>query len=144
MMTTERTETADRLGMAITRLARLLRQQAADDLTPTMRAAVGTISREGPLTLGELAAIEQVAPPTITKVVAKLEERGLVDREADPADRRITRVALSELGQRWLENDRQRRHAWLAERIDALGAGERGRLTAAVDALEALIGGTDR
>src|SRR5689334_17631735 len=144
MITEERTETADRLGMAVTRLARLLRQQAADDLTPTMRAAVGTIARQGPLTLGELATIEQVAPPTITKVVAKLEDRGLVEREADPGDRRVTRVALSQLGHRWLETDRRRRHEWLAARIDGLDARERSRLSAAVDALEALIGGSER
>lgn len=144
MQTKECEETADRLGMAITRLARLLRQQAVDDLTPTMRAAVGTIGRVGPLTLGELAAVEQVAPPTITKVVAKLEDRGLVEREADPADRRIARVALSERGRRWLDADRRRRHAWLAARMDSLAAGERERLAAAVDALEALIGGSER
>jgi DNA-binding MarR family transcriptional regulator len=144
MMTKERSETADRLGMAITRLARLLRQQAVDDLTPTMRAAVGTIAREGPLTLGELAASEQVAPPTVTKVVAKLEDRGLVEREADPTDRRVVRVVLSDLGQRWLEADRRRRHAWLADRIDKLDAAERDRLVRAVDAIESLIGGTER
>lgn len=143
-MTKERSETADRLGMAITRLARLLRQQAVDDLTPTMRAAVGTIAREGPLTLGELAASEQVAPPTVTKVVAKLEDRGLVEREADPTDRRVVRVVLSDLGQRWLEADRRRRHAWLADRIDKLDAAERDRLVRAVDAIESLIGGTER
>lgn len=143
-MTRERSEVADRLGMAITRLARLLRQQAVDDLTPTMRAAVGTIAREGPLTLGELAASEQVAPPTVTKVVAKLEERGLVEREADPTDRRVVRVVLSDRGERWLEADRQRRHAWLAERIGNLDAVERDRLVSAVDAIESLIGGADR
>ena len=143
-MTKEREETADRLGMAITRLARLLRQQAGDDLTPTMRAAVGTIAREGPLTLGELAAVEQVAPPTITKVVAKLEDRGLVEREADPADRRVVRVVLSDRGHRWLETDRRRRHAWLAERIDGLDTTEAERLVAAVTALESLIGGAER
>jgi DNA-binding MarR family transcriptional regulator len=144
MQTRERSEIADRLGMAITRLARLLRQQAGDDLTPTMRAAVGTIAREGPLTLGELAASEQVAPPTVTKVVAKLEDRGLVEREADPTDRRVVRVVLSDLGQRWLEADRQRRHAWLAERIENLDAADRDRLVRAVDAIESLIGGTER
>jgi DNA-binding MarR family transcriptional regulator len=144
MMTKDRSEVADRLGMAITRLARRLRQQAGDDLTPTMRAAVGTISREGPLTLGELAASEHVAPPTITKAVAKLEDRGLVEREADPTDRRVARVVLSDLGQRWLEADRQRRHAWLADRIDELDAAERDRLVRAVDAIESLIGGADR
>jgi DNA-binding MarR family transcriptional regulator len=144
MMTKERSEVADRLGMAITRLARLLRQQAVDDLTPTMRAAVGTIAREGPLTLGELAASEQVAPPTVTKVVAKLEDRGLVEREGDPTDRRVARVVLSDLGQRWLEADRRRRHAWLADRIDKLDPAERERLVRAVDAIESLIGGADR
>jgi len=144
MMTRERSEVADRLGMAITRLARLLRQQAGDDLTPTMRAAVGTIAREGPLTLGELAASEQVAPPTITKVVAKLEDRGLVEREADPTDRRVARVVLSDRGERWLEADRRRRHAWLADRIDKLDASDRERLVRAVDAIESLIGGAER
>ena len=143
-MTKERSEVADRLGMAITRLARLLRQQAVDDLTPTMRAAVGTIAREGPLTLGELAASEQVAPPTITKVVAKLEDRGLVEREGDPTDRRVARVVLSDLGVRWLEADRQRRHAWLADRIDKLDATDRDGLVRAVSAIESLIGGAER
>jgi DNA-binding MarR family transcriptional regulator len=144
MMTKERSEVADRLGMAITRLARLLRQQAVDDLTPTMRAAVGTIAREGPLTLGELAASEQVAPPTVTKVVAKLEDRGLVEREADPTDRRVVRVVLSDRGEKWLEADRRRRHAWLADRIDKLDAADRDRLVRAVDAIESLIGGAER
>src|SRR3954468_7222013 len=142
MKTKERTETADRLGMAITRLARLLRQQAGDRLTPTRRGRIGTYP-PGPVTLGELATIEQVAPPTITKVVAKLEDRGLVERESDPTDRRIARVTLSELGRRWLESDRRRRHAWLAARIEALPADEQDRLTAAVDVLEGLLRGVD-
>ena len=135
------TTVADELGMAVTRLARQLRQQAGSDLTPTMRAAVGTIAGEGPLTLGELAAIEQVAPPTATKVVAKLEELGLVEREPDASDRRVVRVALSAAGRRWLDADRRRRHAWLAERIDALPRADRERLRDAVDVLEHLIGG---
>jgi DNA-binding MarR family transcriptional regulator len=109
-----------------------------------MRAAVGTIAREGPLTLGELAASEQVAPPTVTKVVAKLEDRGLVEREADPTDRRVVRVVLSDRGEKWLEADRRRRHAWLADRIDKLDAADRDRLVRAVDAIESLIGGAER
>ena len=138
-MSTDTTTVADELGMAVTRLARLLRQQAGADLTPTMRAAVGTIAREGPLTLGELAAIEQVAPPTATKVVAKLEDQGLVEREDDPSDRRVVRVVLSDAGRRWLDADRRRRHAWLAERIDELPAADRRRLRDAVDVLEHLV-----
>lgn len=138
------TAVADGLGMAVTRLARQLRQQAGSDLTPTMRAAVGTIARQAPLTLGELAAIEQVAPPTATKVVAKLEERGLVEREPDTSDRRVVRVVLSDAGRRWLDADRRRRHAWLAARIDALPVGDRQRLRAAVDVLERLVSGDER
>ena len=140
-MSTDTTTVADELGMAVTRLARLLRQQAGADLTPTMRAAVGTIAQEGPLTLGELAAIEQVAPPTATKVVAKLEEQGLVEREDDPSDRRVVRVLLSDAGRRWLDADRRRRHAWLAERIDALPKADRRRLHDAIEVLEHLVGG---
>jgi DNA-binding MarR family transcriptional regulator len=136
MVTKERTETADRLGMAITRLARLLRQQAGDELTPTMRAMIGSISSEGPVTLGDLASIERVAPPTITKVIAKLEERGFVEREPDPSDRRVSRVALTELGRRWLDSDRRRRHAWLAGQVQKLDDRELDTLAAAVEILE--------
>lgn len=142
-MSTDTTTVADELGMAVTRLARLLRQQAGSDLTPTMRAAVGTIAREGALTLGELAALEQVAPPTATKVVTKLEDLGLVEREDDPSDRRVVRVALSDAGRRWLEADRRRRHAWLAERIDALSKADRRRLHDAIEVLDHLVVGSD-
>ena len=131
-------EVADRLGHAAVRLARLLRQQDEGALTPTMRAALGTISRDGPLTLGELAAIEQVAPPTITKVVGKLEDAGLVGREIDQADRRICRVTLSGEGRRWMENDRKRRRAWLTERVERLDPVEVDQLAAAVDIIERL------
>jgi DNA-binding MarR family transcriptional regulator len=131
-------EVADRLGHAAVRLARLLRQQDEGALTPTMRAALGTISRDGPLTLGELAAIEQVAPPTITKVVDKLEDAGLVGREIDAADRRICRVTLTDAGRRWMDNDRTRRRVWLTQRVERLEPADVDRLSAAVDIIERL------
>lgn len=131
-------ELAERLAFASVRLARQLRQQDEGALTPTMRAVLGTISREAPLTLGELASIEQVAPPTITKVVGKLEDAGLVEREIDVADRRICRVLLSDGGRRWMDEDRTRRRRWLAERIDGLNADEVDHLVAAVDIIERL------
>ena len=131
-------EIADRLGHAAVRLARLLRQQDEGALTPTMRAALGTISREGPVTLGELAAIEQVAPPTITKVVGKLEDAGLVTRDIDAADRRICRVTLSPAGQRWMDEDRKRRRVWLTERVEQLDPADVDRLTEAVAIIERL------
>jgi DNA-binding MarR family transcriptional regulator len=131
-------EMADRLGLGATRLARMLRQQDEGALTPTMRATLGTIGREGPITLGELAGIEQVAPPTITKVVSKLEDAGLVAREVDGADRRIVRVSTSTAGRRWLDEDRKRRRDWLTERVRNLSADDQRALAAAVDVIERL------
>lgn len=132
------TEVADRLSHAVVRLARLLRQQDEGELTPTMRAALGTIAREGPMTLGEVAAIEQVAPPTVTKVVGKLEDAGLVVRELDVTDRRVWRVSLSDVGRRRLETDRKRRRAWLTGRVEGLDPSELDRLAGAIDVLERL------
>ena len=132
------TDLADRLSHAVVRLARLLRQQDEGELTPTMRAALGTISRDGPLTFGELAAIEQVAPPTITKVVGKLEDAGLVVREPDEVDRRVWRISLSEAGRRRLDSDRRRRRRWLTEQVHGLDAADVDRLAEAVDVLERL------
>jgi DNA-binding MarR family transcriptional regulator len=66
---------ARRLRYAATRLARLLRRQDASDLSPTQGAALASIERHGPITLGDLAAHEQVSAPTTTNVVSKLGER---------------------------------------------------------------------
>lgn len=136
--TTSIPEVADRLGLVATRLARMLRQQDEGALTPTMRATLGTIGRDGPLTLGELAAIEQVAPPTVTKVVTKLEDAGLVAREVDGDDRRIVRVSTSAEGRRWLDEDRRRRTDWLTDRVRGLDAEDQQRLAAAVEVIEGL------
>lgn len=124
--------------MAAVRLARLLRQQDEGDLTPTMRATLGSIEREGPVTLGELAAIERVAPPTVTKVVGKLEDAGLVVREHDDVDRRVCRVSLSDDGQGWLAADRKRRRDWLTEQLRELDDDDVRSLAAAVEVIEGL------
>jgi DNA-binding MarR family transcriptional regulator len=127
-----------RLRFSVTRLARLLRQQDESGLTPTMGAMLATIGRTEPVTLGALAAHEQVAPPTITKVIGKLEAAGLVERVPDAGDRRVCRVELTPAGHRQLATNRSRRTAWLAERLAALPAADRQRLVAAVAVLEQL------
>ena len=129
---------AARIRLATARLARLLRQQAAGGLSPTQQSALATIDAAGPLTLGELAAAEQVAPPTITKVVAKLEDDGLVTRTVDADDRRVVRVAATAEGRRRLEHNRSMRNAWLARQLRTLPPDEVARLTAAVEVLEHL------
>jgi len=131
-------EFVGRLRLSVTRLARLLRQQDEGDMTPTVAATLATIAREGPLTLGELAAAEQVAPPTVTKVTAKLEAAGLIDRIVDPTDRRVCRVALSNAGHKQVELNRSRRTAWLADRLSLLSPDEQQRLVGALDVLEHL------
>src|SRR5262249_41447673 len=91
-----------RLRLAITRLARRLRQQGETAASPTQLAALATVERDGPLTLGELAAVERVQPPTITAAVGRLEQRGLVQRRIDPDDRRVARVEITPAGRRLL------------------------------------------
>ncbi|HVM08333.1 MAG TPA: MarR family transcriptional regulator [Acidimicrobiales bacterium] len=129
---------AERVSHVTTRLARMLRQQDEGELTLTFRAALATIERRGPLTLGDLAAIEHMAPPTVTKVVTQLDERGLIQRTIDPDDRRVTRVSVSPAGAALLAADRKRRTEWLAGELRRLSADERERLAAAVEVLEGL------
>src|ERR1051326_994876 len=85
---------ASRLRLAVMRLSRRLRQQTPDAITASPISALLGIDGCGPLTVGELAAHEQVQPPTITRTVAALEEQGLVLREVDTADRRVSRVTI--------------------------------------------------
>src|SRR5712671_2706790 len=114
------TEIASRLRLSATRLARRLRQESGAGLSPSQQSALAVIANHGPLTLGALAEHERVAPPSITKVVSKLESDGLVVRTPDPGDRRVCRVAMSPQGAALLEESRRRKTAWLAARISEL------------------------
>jgi DNA-binding MarR family transcriptional regulator len=133
---------ADRLRLSATRLARRLRQESGTDLTPSQLAALASVERHGPLTLGSLAEVEQVAPPSVTKVVTKLEAAGLVTRTPGVADRRVAWVAVTPGGAKALARIRKRRSLWLATRLAALDEADRARLAAALDVLEELAGDT--
>lgn len=133
-------ELAGRLRLAVARLARQLRQTSGVDLSPTQLATMATLDRTGPVTLGELAALERVAPPSITRAVGRLVESGLVERLPDAGDRRVTRVALTTAGRHLLEENRSRRNAWLATRLAELDPDELARLAAAAPVLEHLAG----
>lgn len=141
MSTTTADTTIDvaRLRLAIVRLARRQRQQSGTGLTPSLQSALAVVDARGPLTLGELAAIEQVSPPTTTRIVAKLEEMGLVERTADPDDRRITRVDATDHGRSQLAESRERRDAWLRDRLAELAESDVAALAAAVAPLEHLL-----
>jgi DNA-binding MarR family transcriptional regulator len=132
-------EIAARLRLSATRLARRLRQESGAGLSPSQQSALSVIANQGPLTLGALAEHERVAPPSITKVVSKLEGDGLVIRTPDPADRRVCRVAISSDGAALLEESRRRKTAWLTERISELDDDGQRRLADALDVLDELI-----
>jgi DNA-binding MarR family transcriptional regulator len=136
-------ELAGRLRLAVTRLARQMRQQTDTGLSPTMLATLATVESAGPLTLGDLAVREQVAPPTITRAVTGLEADGLVVRRVDSEDRRVVNVEVTPAGRRLLEQARTRKNAWLARRLRGFAAQDVQRLAEAVDALERLAGGPD-
>jgi DNA-binding MarR family transcriptional regulator len=133
------TDSAARLRMAIVRTARRLRQEAASEaggLTPTSTAALATIERHGPLTPSELAEIERVKRPTVTRTLGSLERQGLVERTADPADGRSSLVSVNAAGRERLRRLRRRKNAYLARRMRDLSAGEVETLERAAAILE--------
>src|SRR5688500_10518033 len=117
-------DVAGRLRFAVVRLARRLRQEAGDELSPTMVAALATVERAGPLTPSELAEIERVQRPTTTRVVARLVEDGLVIKATDPTDGRVSLLSASPEGKRLLKRLRKRKNAYLARRLRELDAEE--------------------
>ena len=106
--------------------------------TPAAASALATIVKDGPITLGDLAAAERVSPSTITKIVSKLERDGVIERVIEPSDRRVHRVQLSERGRRGIDKYRTKRNAWLADQLDALDDEALGVVDDAVDVLEQL------
>src|SRR5215217_9268181 len=97
-----------------------MRQQAGGDLSPTQGAALNTIACHGPLTPSELAARERIQRPTATRVLARLEEEGLVQRTPDPQDRRSSLVSATAAASDLLAELRTRKTAFLAERLERL------------------------
>jgi DNA-binding MarR family transcriptional regulator len=128
-----------RLSLSITRLARVLRQKDEGRLPPAAASMHATIVRDGPISLGDLAAAEGVSPSTVTKIVNKLETQGLIDRIIDPADRRVHLVRLSARGRRHIEVYRSKRNAWLAEQIAQLDDSERAGLELTLAVFERLV-----
>jgi DNA-binding MarR family transcriptional regulator len=127
-----------RLRVALARLSRRLRRHELAGLTPTQLAALSTVEQAGPLRLGDLAAAEGIAPSTLTRLVAVLEELGYVRRDADPKDARASTLAITVLGHETLERLRAENSALLAQRVMLLTPEQRFALAAALPALEAL------
>ncbi len=127
-----------RLRVALARLSRRLRRHSLAGLTPTQLAALSTVEQSGPLRLGDLAAAEGIAPSTLTRMVAVLEELGYVRRDADPRDARASTLAITPEGHETLEHLREEGTALLAQWLMQLGPEHRAALASALPALEAL------
>lgn len=126
------------LRLTVMRLARRLRQESAGDITLSQLSALATVDRRGPLSLRELADVERVAPPSVTRIVCALEERGLVVRTVDAADRRVARLASTEAGRSLLDQTRTARDAYLAGRLSEFSPAELGIVARALPILERL------
>jgi DNA-binding MarR family transcriptional regulator len=132
-------ELASRLRIAINRLQRRLRQQALAGLSPAQASALASVNRLGNPTLGELAAVEQVQPPTMTRIVASLADAGMVTRITDASDRRSARVQVTPAGTRAMERIRTLKNAFLVRRIADLSSDEQERTADLVELLEHLL-----
>ncbi|PWU52405.1 MarR family transcriptional regulator [Micromonospora sp. S4605] len=133
---------APQLRDAITRLNRRVRQaRPVGDLTVTQLSALTSLKLAGALTPRELADIERVQPPTMTKIVAKLEERGLVQRSPHPTDGRQVILAATEGGRAVLDQFERARNSWLADRLAELSEAERDTLRQAAEILQQIARG---
>lgn len=138
-----RTDTglASSLRVSVARLSRRLRSERDPDaeLLPVGQLSVlGSLFRNGPSTVGQLAAVERVQPPSMTRTVNCLEEGGYVERRPHETDRRQVVVALSPQGEETLAADRKRRDVWLAQRLRELTPEDRHVLRQAAPIIERL------
>lgn len=133
---------ATSLRISVSRLARRLRverqAEGLAELSDTQLAALAVLDRHGAMTPGELAEHEKVQPPSMTRVIAVLEERRLVMRAPHLTDRRQVVLTVTEQGRELVSQARRRRDAWLAKRLKELSPEERAVLRAAAPVLEKL------
>lgn len=128
------------LRVSVMRLGRRLRnERESQGLTLSQMAVLGTLSRCGPSSAGDLAAAEKVKPPSMTRTIAGLERLGLVERGPHASDGRQVVVALTSAAHEVIERDRRRRDAWLARRLNELSPDERELLRQVAPLLDRLV-----
>lgn len=135
-------ELANAVGTRIGRLARVLIRETIE-VSRTTLSVLATL-RERPRRITELASLEHVAQPTMTVLVSRLEQRGWVERQPDPTDRRAVQVAITEAGTKVLDELIAKRTKLLAERLGDLSEAERETLARAIPILDRLIDGNNR
>jgi DNA-binding MarR family transcriptional regulator len=132
-------ELAHTVRISIMRLSRRLRNRGGDSsLTLSQISALASLDRCGPLTPGALAELEMVQPPSMTRLLAVLEDRGLVVSAPHPEDGRQKLIRVTPMAHRMLVADRAEREAWLVQRMTTLTDRELAVLRAAAPVLEKL------
>jgi DNA-binding MarR family transcriptional regulator len=133
-------ETAARLRAVVGKLSRRLNALArGSGLTPSQLSALGVIARQGPMRLSELAEVESMNPTMLSRVVAALDEAGLVRRRTDPGDRRAGLLEVTASGRRTHDRLRAERGRALTDGLQALEPRAAEAIATALPALEALI-----
>jgi DNA-binding MarR family transcriptional regulator len=133
------TQTTARLRRAVTRLNRRLRASSLGGVTPAQASLLALVDSLDNPSLGELAAAEQIQPPSVTRLIRSMQAQGLVVCATDADDRRCTRVRLTARGAREVTDIRQRKTAFLEQRLQALSPTDRARAAEVVQFLELLL-----
>jgi len=130
----------DRLRLVLLRVARQIRTRSNNSITPSQLAVLGTIIRNGQLTVKQIAEREHVKPPSVSKIVAALEQTGYVERQVDPHDRRCSPLSATPAGHVYADEVRAAGRTWLADRVDELDDQDIAAIEQAMPALERLLG----
>jgi DNA-binding MarR family transcriptional regulator len=139
MESPDTSETAARLRRSITRLNRRLRQGSLGGISPAQVSMLASIEKLDRPSLGDLALVEQVQPPSVTRMVRTLEEAGLITTSPDADDRRCTRATVTAQGRRELNAIRRRKTEFLEEKLRSLSPEEQSRAESLVELLEHLL-----
>lgn len=132
-------ELAPRLRLAIVRMARRLRQESGVDLGPSQVAALATIERHGPLAPSEVAERERIKRPTVARILGHLEKAGLVTRVRDPQDGRSSILSITPEGRALVRGLRERKTAYLAQRMRDVDPEDLRALERAAELLEGML-----
>jgi DNA-binding MarR family transcriptional regulator len=130
---------ASALRLSLLRAARRLRSQRVNTaVTLSQLSALATVGKHGPLSAGEIATIERVQPPSMTKILASLEQSGWLERSSQPEDRRQSIIAITPAGRQLLDDETRARDEWLAKRLVEFSADDLRKLGEAVEVLDRL------
>ena len=131
---------ASDLSLAVVRLTRHLRGRRTDSqVSLTQLSALASLSADGPMTPGALAAKERVQPPSMTRVIASLADLGMVVRTPHPTDGRQIIVSLSDSGQALVTDETSAREKWMNDRLAALDESQIAVLRESVEIISSMV-----